>query len=467
MKHTIIALAAALFVAACATPPAVDTTQLPATPAAFREGAWTAAAPAEAQPRGEWWKAFGDAVLDDLVARADAGHTDIRRAAARLAQARALARSADADRMPQVGLSAGVARDNTTTGRPQTFGQAGASLGYEVDLVGRLSQAAQAARRDVQAEAALLQSARLLAQAETAQAYLALRAVDEERRIVRETLAAYADTVSLTERRFSAGDIAELDVVRVRGERAAVQAEGLALDRRRAALEHALAVLVGEPASGFTLPEAAGWTTALPAIPAGVPSTVLARRSDVAAAMARLEAARTRVGVARNAWFPSLSLTAAGGFASSELSDLFRSSARAWGVGALLALPLFDGGRRQAGVDAARAQMDGALTEYRAALLGAFQDVEDQLAARRLLADEAQAQGEAVDAAVRATTLSNTRWRSGLVSQLEFLDARRTELRQRRQAVQVRAAQLASAVALVRALGGGWEAPPERVATAR
>lgn len=465
MKHTITALAAALFLAACATPPAIDTTQLPATPTAFREGAWTTAAPAEAQPRGAWWKAFGDPVLDGLVERADAGNSDIRRAAARLAQARALARSADADRAPQVSLGAGVGRDNTTTGRPQTFGQAGASLAYEVDLFGRLSQAAQAAALDTKAEEALLRSARLLAQAETAQAYLALRAVDEERRIVRETLAAYADTVSLTERRQRAGDIAELDAVRVRGERAAVQAEGLALDRRRAVLEHALAVLVGEPASGFTVPEA-DWTTALPAIPAGVPSTVLARRSDVSAAMARLEAARSRVGAAQAAWFPSLALTASGGFASSELSDLFRSSARAWGVGALLALPLFDGGRRQAGVDAARAQLDGALTEYRASLLVAFKDVEDELAARRLLADEAQAQGEAVDAAVRATTLSNTRWRNGLVSQLEFLDARRTELRQRRQAVQVRAAQLASAVALVRALGGGWEVAPERVAAA-
>jgi len=193
-------------------------------------------------------------------------------------------------------------------------------------------------------------------------------------------------------------------------------------------------------------------------IPAGVPSTVLTRRPDVAAAQSSLLAAQQRVGVAKAAWFPSLSLTASGGYASSELSDIFKWSARAWGVGALLALPIFDGGRREAGIQNARGEMDAALAQYREQVLVAFKDVEDQLAALRLLAEQAQAQGRAVDSAARTTALSDTRYRNGFVSQLDLLDAQRSELRNRRQALQVRAAQYQATVGLVRAIGGGWDA---------
>jgi multidrug efflux system outer membrane protein len=194
----------------------------------------------------------------------------------------------------------------------------------------------------------------------------------------------------------------------------------------------------------------------LPVIPAGVPATVLARRPDVSAAMDGLLAAQQRVGVARSAWFPDLSLTAAGGYASSELSDLFKWSMRAWGVGALLALPVIDGGRREAGVQSAAAEMDGAAARYREQVLVAFRDVEDQLAALHTLADQSEAQSRAVASAARSTALSDTRYRGGFVSQLELLDAQRSELRNRRQALQVRSAQYQATVGLVRALGGGW-----------
>ncbi|HEY8358183.1 MAG TPA: efflux transporter outer membrane subunit, partial [Ramlibacter sp.] len=269
-------------------------------------------------------------------------------------------------------------------------------------------------------------------------------------------VAAYADTLRLTQRRHQAGDIAELDVVRVEAEVAATESEALALDRQRAALEHALAVLVGASASQFAL-NADTWATALPVIPAGVPGTVLARRPDVAAAQASLLAAQARVGVAQAAWFPAVSLTGAGGFASPDLGDLFRWSARSWGIGALLSLPLFDGGRRAAGVEGAQAQLEAASASYRGQVLAAFREVEDQLSALRLLREQAQAQGRAVDAASRATVLSTTRYRNGMVSQLELLDARRSELRNRRQALQVRSAQFQATVGLIRALGGGWE----------
>src|SRR6267142_1630552 len=228
-----------------------------------------------------------------------------------------------------------------------------------------------------------------------------------------------------------------------------------ALDRQRAELEHALAVLVGEPASTFAV-EPGDWTTLLPVIPAGVPSTILTRRPDVSAAQNSLLAAQTRVGVAKAAWFPSFALTANGGYASSDLSDLFQWSSRAWGLGVIGALPIFDGGRRNAGIQAAGADFDIAIASYREQVLVAFKDVEDQLAALRLLEEQAEAQERAVTSATRSTALSEVRYRNGYVSQLDLLDAQRSELRNRRQALQVRSAQYQSTVALVRALGGAW-----------
>jgi multidrug efflux system outer membrane protein len=276
---------------------------------------------------------------------------------------------------------------------------------------------------------------------------------------MRDTVAAYGETLRLTESRLRAGDVAELDVARVRTEVEATRSEALALERRRAELEHALAVLVGELPSNFAIAEV-DWSGAPPAIPAGLPSALLTRRPDVSAAQGAMLAAQARVGVAQAAWFPSLALTASGGYASPELGDLFKWSARAWGVGALLSLPLFDGGRREAGVQGAVAQFDGAAASYRDSVLGAFRDVEDQLSSLRLLNAQAEVQARAVASASRATVLSDSRYRNGLVSQLELLDARRSEAGNRRQALQVRAAQYQATVALIRALGGGWDAAP-------
>ena len=290
LRRTALApLLAALVLAGCATAPA----ELPtvAAPAQFkeqaaadvpaREGAWTRTQPAEAQPRGEWWRAFNDPVLDGLVAKADAHNTSIQEAAARLAEARALSRSTDADRAPQVGVGAGASRqaglDRTLSNKPSTLITAGASFNYELDLFGRLAKASDASRLDADAKAGLLQSTRLLVEAQTAQTYLALRALDAERALVRETVEAYGDTLRLTQRRQQAGDIAELDVVRIETEMAANESDALTLDRQRAALEHALAVLVGDAASNFDLATDA-WSAALPGIPAGVPATVLTRR---------------------------------------------------------------------------------------------------------------------------------------------------------------------------------------------
>ena len=452
-----------LLLAACASGPAIDPSSLPTTPAAFKEGdgRWTVAPPAAAQARGEWWKAFGDPVLDDLVARADRNNTTIAVAAARLDQARASLKSANADRLPHLGVNASAQRGdgliitNAPAGHPASIHAITADLSYEADLFGKFAQASHAASLDARSKESLLQSARLLIQAQTAQSYLALRALDDERDLVRRTLAAYRGTLDLTQRRYRAGDVAELDVTRAETEVAATESELLALDRQRAEIEHAIAVLVGEVPSNFSIAESP-WTTALPVIPAGVPATVLTRRPDVAAAEDTMLAEQARVGVAKTAWFPNISLTATGGRASTDLADIFTWSARTWGVGALLSLPIFDGGRREANIAFARGEMDVAVAQYREQVLVAFRDVEDQLAALRLLDEQAHAQDRAVAASARTTALSDARYRNGLVSQLELLDAQRSELRNRRQALQVKSAQYQATVGLVRALGGDW-----------
>lgn len=462
-------LLASLLLAGCATAPALDLSEVPATPAAFKEassGQWTTVAPAEAQARGEWWKAFADPTLDVLIADAARSNTSVQQAAARLAQARAQLRGAEADRAPQLGVGANASRQRelATGNEPYSLFGVGATLSYEVDLFGRLTGASKAARFDASSSAALLQSTQLLVQSQVAQTYLALRALDEERSLVRKTVDTYRNTQDLTERRLRAGDIAELDLARVHTQVATTEAEALALDRQRATLEHTLAVLVGATASSFAVVPA-DWTTSLPVIPANVPGTVLARRPDISAALNSLLAAQQRLGVAKTAFFPNIRLTAQGGYAATDLGELLEWSARSWGIGALLSLPVLDGGRREAGVQAATAVQDFAMAGYREQVLVAFRDVEDQLSSLSLLSAQAEAQQRAVASSTHATTLSNARYRNGLIGQLDLLDAQRSELANRRQAVQVKSAQYLATVGLIRALGGGWETTPATTAT--
>jgi multidrug efflux system outer membrane protein len=464
---TLVPLLTALVLAGCSTVPAFEPAAVPVAPPAFKEldGRWAALQPAEAQERGQWWQVFGDPLLDDLVARADRSNTSIQLAAARVAQSRALVRTANADRRPELGLTAGAARQSAGLAQGSaavgTVFSAGLGASYEIDLFGRLAGASNAAALDAESREALEQSTRLLVHAEVAQTYFGLRALDAERALVRQTVASYRDTLRVTESRYVNGDVAELDLARVRTEVASNEAQAFALDRRRAELEHALAVLVGELPHSFTVSQS-DWNGSLPQVPPGVPSAVLARRPDVAAAQRDMQAAQARVGVAKTAWFPDVSLTASGGFASTDLGDLFKWSARSWGIGAILALPIFDGGRRGASVMSANAQWDASAARYRQQVLVAFRDVEDQLSSLRLLRDQADAQAKAVDTATRATELSNSRYRTGYVSQLELLDARRTELSNRRAALQVRAAQYQATVQLIRALGGAWDSKPVR-----
>lgn len=461
MRFILIFLLVVAVCCGCASAPSNVALRLPAAPAAFKEAdhRWTVAVPAEAQPRGTWWKAFADPVLNELIERAGNNNTSIQLAAARLEQARALLRSADANRSAQANLNAGVSRQGgpliNAAGSGGTLINMPVSLSYEVDLFGRLARVTDAASRDAQARESLMQSTRLLVQADVAQTYFLLRAFDRERAIVRGAVTSHQEVLRLTERRFRAGLVADLDVERVRAEVAATESELLTLERRRAELEHALAVLVGEVASSFSIDET-DWTALLPVIPPAIPSTVLARRPDVSAAQRSMLAAQARLGATQAAWFPKVALTAAGGYASPELADLFKMSMQAWVVGGVLALPLFDGGRREAAVKGATAELEASIATYREQILVAFRDVEDQLSSLRLLAVQTEIQSRAVASATRATMLSDSRYRSGLASQLDFLDARRNELRNQRQALQVHSAQYQATVGLVRALGGSW-----------
>jgi len=454
--HALIPLVAALVLAGCADLTTPEPHSLPATPLAFKGPVATAPATAS---QAQWWKSFADPQLDTLTEQALAHNTSIQQAGARLAQARALLRDANAAYWPQVGVSAASGRQGGDFNRSQntagTLHTLRLDASYELDLVGRISKTSDAAALDARSREALLRSTQLLVQSQVAQTYFALRALDAERALMRETVLAYQETLKLTERRHAAGDIAELDLARVRTEVAATQSQALELDRQRAEIEHALALLVGQLPSELAVAEGV-WSETLPVVPAGVPSRMLDRRPDVAAAQASLQAAQARVGVAQKAWLPTLTLTAAGGGASPELSELFKSSAGLWGVNALLNLPLIDGGRRAAGVQSAAAQLDAAAGAYREQVLVAFKEVEDQLSSLQLLGEQAQVQAQAVASAERALALSDTRYRNGLVSQLELLDARRSELALRRQALQVRSAQYQSTIALIKALGGFW-----------
>jgi outer membrane protein, multidrug efflux system len=450
-------LLAALVLAACASVPEPGPGPSVAVPAQFSAAVAPAATAATATAAIvlPGWQAFGDPLLPGLVEQASRGNPGLRVAQARLAQARALVRSAGAQGRPQLGAQASAGRDGgASVAEANRFGL-GLAASWEPDFSGRLSAAERAATLDATAAEAQARQAQQAVQADVARTLMALRALDVERRLVADTVAAYADTLRLTERRAAAGDVAELELARVRTELAANEAEALALERRRATLEHALAVLVGVPASGFAVaPLERPVLAAAPQLPAGVPSEVLARRPDVAAAQARWQAAAERVGIARTAWFPSVSLTAQGGLGSAELSELLKSSARGFGLGALLAAPLLDGGRREAGVAQARAEVEAAAGRAQEAMLQALREVEDQLSAIGLLGRQAAVQSRAVDSAAQAVRLSDVRWRNGLVSQLELLDARRTELSQRRAALQVQAAQTQAAVGLWQALGG-------------
>lgn len=490
LRHTLTPLTLALVLAGCATAPEPRDAKL-SVPAAFKEaaldtstttaaapqGQWKAAQPAEAAPRGAWWLAFDDARLNELQQQAEAANPSLAVAAARVKAARASLGSAQADRLPQVGLNAGVTRQKYSPAQqgvssdtnlpPGTVWNAGLSASYEVDLFSRVANSVNAAQADARASEATYRSVLLTLQADVAQAYFNLRTLDAEIAVLERTLGLRQETSDLIGKRYDAGDVSELDVARARTELATNRAELQGVRGQRAQVEHALALLLGQAPASFSLaPQPLPVDAKVPRVPAGLPSALLERRPDVAAAQAQMMAATARVGQARSAVFPALSLTASGGNASYELHNLFDWSARAWLVNAVLSMPLFDGGRNKANITRAEAALDESVASYRQTVLGAFGDVEDKLSGLSAVRGQTESLHEAVVAARRSAELADKRYRAGEDSYLTLIDTQRSLLAVERQAVQLRGAWATTTVGLIRALGGAWDEPATAQASA-
>jgi len=479
MNKTTIALISALL-AGCSLAPMQQTPQID-SPAQYKElaalpeaerGLWKEAQPSEHTARGEWWRIFEDQTLDGLQKQAAEANAQLQAAAARVVQARAFLGIARSDQLPQVGAGFGPLRQrpspatlrvpSDTDLAPQTVWRAQVFASYEVDLFGRIADNVSAARSDAESVEATYRSILLALQADVARLYFELRATDAELALLRETLKLREQNADLTQKRYDAGATSELDVARARTELATTRSEAIALERRRGEVEHALAVLVGKVPAAFSL-EPRPLAAVVPRVPTGLPSQLLERRPDVAAAERALAAANSRIGVARGAFFPVLQLTASGGYESEQLSDLFEWSSRTWLLGPIagtvLSMPIFTGGRNTANLDRAWGEYDEAVAIYRDTVLNAFADVEDALVGLRVLGAQAIANGEAVESARRATAIADARYRAGAANYLEVIDAERSQLAIERLAVQIEGARHNATVALIRALGGGWDAP--------
>lgn len=461
--RSLLATVAALAVTACSTAP--DYRQpTAATPPAYKEAAGWQTAGTAVPPAGKWWQAFGDATLDGLEEQVAGGNFDLAAATARYEQARGLVRQARADLYPEIGLGASAGRQRVSAGRPlsptdsaATYSVAtvGPSLDYEVDLFGRVRNSIRANTAAAQASEADVAGLRLGLQAQLATAYFDMRGLDARIVLLRETVTAFERAFRLTDTRHRGGIASGIDVSRAQSQLSSARAElsSVAIARQRD--EHAIAVLTGRPPADVTI-AVVDRQLAPPAIPAGLPSTLVERRPDIAAAERRVAAANARIGVARAALFPSLTLGASGGFQAAT-GALFSASNTFWALGPVsAALAVFDGGRRRAGVRIARADYDETVATYRQTVLDAFREVEDDLSAQRLLAAQEKDQHVAADAAARTRDLALTRYRDGAADYLDVVTAQTAALDAQRALLDLRSRQLQTATDTIRALGGAY-----------
>ncbi|HET7198057.1 MAG TPA: efflux transporter outer membrane subunit [Burkholderiales bacterium] len=460
-----LALAAAALLAACAAGPDYVRPKVEA-PAQYKElQGWRAAAPSETAPKGEWWTMFQDPELDALIARIDISNQNIRLAEARLRQARAVADQARAGLFPALNANASATRSKSPSlpnapsfanGAVNNF-SASLNASWEPDFWGGVRRSVEEGEANTQASAADLETARLSARATLAQDYFALRVADATRKTLEETVAAYARTLELTRNRYAAGVAARVDVVQAEVQLKSAQAQRIDVGVQRAQLEHAIALQLGVAPAGFALAPAP-LAARMPAIPVGLPSELLERRPDVAAAERRTAAANAGIGVAQAAFFPAVTLTAASGSRTTSLADLFSAPTHFWSLGAALAQPLFDAGLRSAQKAQAVAAYDAQVATYRQTVLTGFQEVEDNLAALRILEEEAALQEDVVRAARESVELTTNQYRAGVVSYLNVITAQATLLANERAAADILGRRLTASVALIKALGGGWTA---------
>ncbi len=439
-----------------AAPPAYKSAEL---------GRWKEGAPLDNVPKGPWWEIFGDADLDQLETQAERANGDLKSALARVDQARATARVARANLLPSLSFDPAFNRQRFSPNQEPSFGPLTANtwsapldLSYEVDLWGRVRRGFESARADAQSSLAAFYNVLITLQSDVAQNYFALRSLDAEIAVVKGTVDLRNQQVRLVRGRFNGGIGNELDVSRAEAELATTEAEAASLAQRRAQLENAIAILAGVNPASFRLPaiDSPNWNPAPPVIPAGLPSDLLERRPDVAAAERQLASANARIGVAKASFFPVLTLTGSGGFLSADVDSLFNWSSRTWSIGPSLSLPIFAGGRLRANYRRSQAAFAEAVGQYQQQVLVAFGDVENSLSSIHYLADQAAAQERAVGHSKRAVELATQRYTSGLVSYLDVLDASRDELQAERSAAQLAGQRLIVDVQLIKSLGGGW-----------
>jgi outer membrane protein, multidrug efflux system len=436
------------------------------TPTVYKEmGPWTPANPADDTPRGPWWQVYRDNTLNDLEAKLLAGNPDLAAAVARYDQARALEAQAAAAQYPQVGTNAYATDNRESANRPMRLANGkdvygdnliGGTASYEVDLWGRVRNMVAAGKAQAQASKADIATTRLMLQAELADDYLNVRDLDAQTRLLERTVADYQKALDLTQERYNGGADPALDVDEAQTQLETARAQQEEVKAQRALVEHAIAALVGVPASSFSLAATNGVPTP-PLVPVRAPSLLLQRRPDIAAAERRVFAANAQIGVARAAFYPRIALEAGGGFEDAGGTNLLSASNSFWTLGPTLALTVFDGGRRRAKVDEARAMLNQAADAYKSTVLAAFQEVEDNLALCNDLAVEDDREGAAVRSAREAEAIALYRYEQGMTDYLNVITAQNYTLTAEMAELQVATRRLQASVNLVLALGGDWD----------
>ena len=449
----------ALLVTGCAVGPSYQRPTVPDVSAFKEAGDWVTAAPADALERGSWWQLFNDPVLNDLAARVEVSNQNVAVAVAAYAQARALVAEQRAGLFPAVNLGGGASRADSNGTIRNSF-QANLGASWEPDVWGRLQNIANGGAALAAASAADLATAKLAAQGELTVNYLSLRQQDAQKALLATTLVGYTRALDIAQNRYTAGVAAKTDVLQAQTQLANAKADEAGLQRTRAQLEHAIAVLVGQAPGNFSLPAAVAWKPTVPDVPVGIPSTLLQRRPDIAAAERRMANANAQIGVAKAAYYPSLSLNASVGTSASRVADLLSAPAAVWALGLSAAQVLFKGGALDARVDGATAAYDQTVARYRQVVLAAFQNVEDQLSATRVLKVQQDLRAQASSSADQVEQQALNRYRSGLVNYTEVISAQTTALAARRALVQATADRQTTAVALIQSLGGGWANTP-------
>lgn len=448
-------VACALLLAGCTLGPDYQTPQVLVPPEYKQSRDWKVAEPKDFVPRGKWWMIFGDPVLNELAERIQIGNQDLRFAEAQLRRAQALTRGARAGRWPVIAGDVSVTRSGGGRRSESTNYDLGAGASWDPDLWGRVRKSVEAGVASEAASAADLESVRLTLQGELVVAYLQLRVLDAQRLLFEETIEAFTKSLQLTRNRYEAGLAGRVDVAQAEAQLKSTQAQALDLGVQRAQFEHAIAVLQGRAPAELSI-KAETLKAQMPSIPAGVPSALLERRPDIAAAERRVAAANAQIGVAMAAQYPSLTLSASAGLASSSFSNWLSLPSRVWAFGPALAQTLFDGGERRSVTDQAIASHEATVASYRQTVLSAFREVEDSLATLRILEQEAVLQADAVKASRLTLELTNNQYRAGIVSYLNVVSAQTTLLSNERSTLTLQGRRLVAAAELVRALGGGW-----------